>query len=210
MRRTTARVMPVNRDGEVLLLFGCDPLRPDLPYWFTIGGAAEPGETLAEAGARRMLEETGIVVSPDELVGPFHRGFHEFSWNGWDIANDSHFFAVRVDDVSVTFDGLEPMEGERGWVPLGGLEPMEVGNVLDSGWWSPDAMPEQLSNADLPRAARLAVEAVGLWPPTTAGSGAVASRAVPRPSSRRSRARRTSTGAWCPTTSPGRSPTRTP
>ena len=101
----------------------------------------------AEAGAREMLEETGIVVSPDDLVGPYHRGFHEFSWNGWDIANDSHFFAVRVDDVSVSFDGLEPME---------------VGNVLDSGWWSPDAMPDQLSNAELPAVARLAVEAVGL------------------------------------------------
>jgi 8-oxo-dGTP pyrophosphatase MutT (NUDIX family) len=147
MRRTTARVMPVNRDGQVLLLFGCDPLRPDLPYWFTIGGATEPGETLAEAGAREMLEETGIVVSPDDLVGPYHRGFHEFSWNGWDIANDSHFFAVRVDDVSVSFDGLEPME---------------VGNVLDSGWWSPDEMPDRLSNAELPKVARLAVEAVGL------------------------------------------------
>jgi 8-oxo-dGTP pyrophosphatase MutT (NUDIX family) len=139
--------MPVNRDGQVLLLFGCDPLRPELPYWFTIGGASEPGESLAEAGAREMLEETGIVVSPDELVGPYHRGFHEFTWNGWDIANDSHFFAVRADDVTVTFDGLEPLE---------------VGNVLDSGWWSPDAMPEQLSSADLPHVARLAVEAVGL------------------------------------------------
>jgi 8-oxo-dGTP pyrophosphatase MutT (NUDIX family) len=147
MRRTTSRVLPVNRDGEVLLLFGCDPKRPDLPYWFTIGGAAEPGETLADAGAREMLEETGIVVTPDDLVGPYHRGFHAFSWNGQDIANDSHFFAVRLDDVTVSFDGLEPLE---------------VGNVLDSGCWSPDEMPEELSSADLPRMAQLAVEAVGL------------------------------------------------
>jgi 8-oxo-dGTP pyrophosphatase MutT (NUDIX family) len=147
MRRTTARVLPVNRDGEVLLLYGCDPKRPDLPYWFTIGGAIEPGETLAEAGAREMLEETGIAVRPDHLVGPYHHGFHEFSWNGWDIANDSHFFAVRVDDVTVSFDGLEPLE---------------VGTVFDSGWWAPGRMPPELSHPDLPEVARLAVEVVGL------------------------------------------------
>jgi hypothetical protein len=29
IRRTTARVLPVNRDGDVLLLRGCDPQRPD-------------------------------------------------------------------------------------------------------------------------------------------------------------------------------------
>ncbi|MBO0847157.1 MAG: NUDIX domain-containing protein [Nocardioides sp.] len=147
MRRTTARVVPVNRDGEVLLLFGRDPKRPDLPFWFTIGGATEPGETLAEAGSREMLEETGIAVRPDDLVGPYHRGVHEFCWNGWDIANDSHFFAVRLDDVTVSFDGLEPLE---------------VGNVLDSGWWSPRRMPQELASPDLPEVARLAVAAVGL------------------------------------------------
>jgi hypothetical protein len=111
IRRTTARVVPVNRDGQVLLLHGCDPRRPD------------------------------------DLVGPYHRGFHEFSWNGLALANDSHFFAVRVGDVTVRFDELEPAE---------------VGNLLDSGWFAPGALPDALSNADLPEVARLAVAAVGL------------------------------------------------
>jgi 8-oxo-dGTP pyrophosphatase MutT (NUDIX family) len=145
IRRTTARVVPVNRDGEVLLLYGCDPKRPGRRFWFTIGGAAESGETLSEAGARELLEETGIAVRPAQLVGPYHRGMHEFSWNGWDFANDSHFFAVRVDDVTVSFDGLEPLE---------------VGNVLDSAWFAPNAIPRELASHDLPEVARLAVEAV--------------------------------------------------
>ena len=63
-RRNTARVLPVDREGRVLLLHGWDPLRPDDPFWFTIGGAAEPGETLAEAAARELREEAGIVVDP--------------------------------------------------------------------------------------------------------------------------------------------------
>jgi 8-oxo-dGTP pyrophosphatase MutT (NUDIX family) len=147
IRRTTARVVPVNRDGEVLLLYGCDPKRPGLRYWFTIGGGTESGETLRQAGVREMREETGISVQPDDLVGPYHHGLHEFTWNGWDIANDSHFFAVRVDDVTVSFDGLEPLE---------------LGNVLDSGWFPPDGIPGELAHPELPELARLAVRAVGL------------------------------------------------
>ncbi len=147
LRRTTARVVPVNRDGEVLLLFGCDPRRPAHPYWFTIGGATEEDESLSEAAVRELLEETGIGVRPEQLVGPYHRAQHAFSWNGWDIVNDSHFFAVRVDDVTVSFDGLEALE---------------VGNVLDSGWFGPEGLPAEIASPDLPEMARLAVEAVGL------------------------------------------------
>jgi hypothetical protein len=44
MRRTTARVLPIDTDGQVLLLHGWDPHNPESPYGFTIGGAVEEGE----------------------------------------------------------------------------------------------------------------------------------------------------------------------
>ena len=50
--RQTARVLPVDDEGRVLLLHGWDPHHPDRPFWFTIGGAADPGESLRAAGAR--------------------------------------------------------------------------------------------------------------------------------------------------------------
>jgi 8-oxo-dGTP pyrophosphatase MutT (NUDIX family) len=146
IRRTTARVVPVNRDGEVLVLYGCDPKRPEHPYWFTIGGATEPGETLEQAGARELREETGIVVEPDALVGPYHRGRHRFSWNGWDIDNDSHFFAIRLDDVEVSFEGLELLE---------------VGTIWDARWWLPAEVPkDRLASPELPEVLARAVVAV--------------------------------------------------
>jgi hypothetical protein len=49
IRRKTARVLPVNPEGRVLLLHGWDPLRPGEPFWFTIGGAAEGAESMREA-----------------------------------------------------------------------------------------------------------------------------------------------------------------
>jgi 8-oxo-dGTP pyrophosphatase MutT (NUDIX family) len=38
------------------------------PRWDIPKGVAEPGETFADAAARELHEETGLVASPDELV----------------------------------------------------------------------------------------------------------------------------------------------
>ena len=48
------------------------------PRWDIPKGVAEPGESFAEAAARELLEETGLVAAPDELVElgvhPYLRG----------------------------------------------------------------------------------------------------------------------------------------
>lgn len=149
VQRRSARVLPVNRHGQVLLLLGRDPARPDVPYWFTIGGGLEAGETVEEAAVREMHEETGIQAETSQLVGPFHRGTHTFSFDGVDYVSDSTFFAVGVDDVTITFDGLE--EGE-------------IGNVLDARWWAPEELSSgmSLSRLDLPDIAGAAVAALQL------------------------------------------------
>src|SRR3954451_6952561 len=85
VRRTTARVLPVRPDGKVLLLHGWDPLKPQTPYWFTIGGAVNDGETLAEAGTRELREEVGIVLPPESLGDPVATNTIEFVWSGCPI-----------------------------------------------------------------------------------------------------------------------------
>src|ERR1700733_13228139 len=52
MKRRTARVLPVDREGRVLLQLGRELHRRGDRFWLTIGGGAERGETLAEAGPR--------------------------------------------------------------------------------------------------------------------------------------------------------------
>ncbi|WP_435769130.1 NUDIX hydrolase [Nocardioides sp. SYSU DS0651] len=122
-RRTVARVLPVSADGRVLLLLGCDPALPEERYWFTVGGAADPGESLAEAAARELREETGLVVAPSELGAPFGRYEVEFSWNGRAYVNEATLFAVALEETPVSFEGLDLLESQ---------------SIFDARWWTPE------------------------------------------------------------------------
>ena len=70
IRRQTARVLPVDPEGRALLLHGWDPHHPDQPFWFTIGGAADPGESLRDAAARELYEETRMTNVPRTRTSP--------------------------------------------------------------------------------------------------------------------------------------------
>jgi 8-oxo-dGTP pyrophosphatase MutT (NUDIX family) len=148
LRRNTARVLPVDPEGRVLLLHGWDPLRPRDPFWFTIGGAVEHGETLREAAARELCEEAGIVVDPELLGEPFATGPIEFWWGGMHFDQDQTFYAIAMADAAVSFAGQEALEratiDKHGW-----LRPEE----LDGGG-------ERPADPELPRLMRLAVAAI--------------------------------------------------
>jgi len=126
-RRQTARVLPVDAEGRVLLLHGWDPRHPDRPFWFTIGGAAEAGESLRDAGARELREETGIVIDPAGLGEPVAQNIVEFSWAGYQIVQDQTFYAVLVESADVTLDGMDSWERATtdtyGWLSADDLGP---------------------------------------------------------------------------------------
>jgi len=66
--RLTARVVLLDGAGRILLLKGRLPGDPDGPaFWYTVGGGVEDGESLFEAAAREIVEETGLV---DAALGP--------------------------------------------------------------------------------------------------------------------------------------------
>ena len=134
-RRSTARVLPVDAEGRVLLLHGWDPHHPDEPYWFTIGGAAEKGdgevggESLRDAGVRELYEETRIRVDPAALGEPIAQNTIEFSWGGHRILQEQTFYAVLVTSAEVSFEGMDAWErattDKYGWLTaedLGGDE----------------------------------------------------------------------------------------
>ena len=107
IHRQTARVLPVDDEGRVLLLHGWDPHRPEDPFWFTVGGAADDGESLRDAGVRELYEETRIEVHPERLGEPIAQNVVGFSWGGHRIAQNQTFYAVAVGSVAVSLEGLD-------------------------------------------------------------------------------------------------------
>jgi len=95
-------------DNERLLLVrrGRGPAAGE---WSVPGGRVEPGETLAEAVVRELLEETGIEGVCGELVGWVER------------IGDGHHFVILDFHVEV-LEGRSPVAGddaaEAAWVPL--------------------------------------------------------------------------------------------
>ena len=53
--------------SEVLLI-----LRRDVPVWVLPGGGIEPNETAEQSIVREILEETGLTVKIDRLVGRYY------------------------------------------------------------------------------------------------------------------------------------------
>jgi 8-oxo-dGTP pyrophosphatase MutT (NUDIX family) len=126
IRRQTARVLPVDDEGRVLLLHGWDPHHPDKPFWFTVGGAAEGSESLRDAAARELYEETRISVEPERLGEPIAQNAIEFSWGGHRVAQHQTFYAVAVGSAAVSLDGLDEWEkattDRYGWLSAEDLE----------------------------------------------------------------------------------------
>ncbi|MFI9556037.1 NUDIX hydrolase [Nonomuraea endophytica] len=138
LRRFTGRALPINDEGRVLLLHGFDPARPEQPFWFTIGGAAENDETLLDAAVRELYEEAGIAAPAGEFTGPLATGTISFHFAEYAITQDQTFFAVRVTGAEVSFEHMEDVEKDT---------------TLGHRWWSVEeleATDEAVFPADLP------------------------------------------------------------
>ncbi len=136
--RTAARVLPIDRQGRVLLLRGRDPAAPDEVYWFTVGGGLDAGETAAAAAARELYEETGLRLEPATLGAPVFADTTEFGFDGRTYRQDQEFFAVRV-------EAYEPL-------PVV-LDAQEHAAIIGYRWWTPEELATTLETyypPDLP------------------------------------------------------------
>jgi len=97
--RTSARIVLLDEQGCVLLFCGSDPAVTDgsAPrWWFTVGGQARAGETLAEAAARELFEETGLRVPPAAMIGPVWQRDAIIDFNNSVIRSRELFFVYRT------------------------------------------------------------------------------------------------------------------
>jgi ADP-ribose pyrophosphatase YjhB (NUDIX family) len=119
--RGSARLVLVDPTGRLLLFRYHDEHRP--PYWSTVGGRLEPGETYLDAAARELAEETGFAAA----IGPLlHVRSEVFAVARQGPARwTEHYFLVRC-------QGGEPDRAR--WTDE------ERATIRAHRWWSLDEM----------------------------------------------------------------------
>jgi 8-oxo-dGTP pyrophosphatase MutT (NUDIX family) len=91
--RNTARVLLLDPEDRILLM-RARASREAEAYWFTVGGEIEPGETLLEAAAREIVEETGFT---DAQLGPVPwRDEFVLAVRGEDFHFRQHYVVART------------------------------------------------------------------------------------------------------------------
>ncbi|HEV3398091.1 MAG TPA: NUDIX domain-containing protein [Actinomycetes bacterium] len=128
-----------DRHGRLLLVERGHP--PHQGRWSLPGGRVEGGETLAEAAARELREETGLSANVGEIAGVVERiaeGYHYLIVDLWaDLADD----AVPVAAADAAGARLVPLDE----LPEYPLSPGLAGFLAGIGCWPEGAaVPDDL------------------------------------------------------------------
>lgn len=128
-----ATIAAVWRDGRILLVRRAHP--PDAGRWAFPGGRIEPGETIAGAAVRELLEETGIQAEARRVFTAVDVFDHDD-----DGCLRRHFILVAV---LCQWKAGEPVAGddalEAGWFTLAELEGADLALSLDVAQVARDA-----------------------------------------------------------------------
>lgn len=129
LHRRGARVLLVaGAPGEerLLLVRGHDVDQPGRTWWFTVGGGIGAEEEPLAAAVREVAEETGLVLAPDQLVGPVFTRSAVFDFFARTCRQDEVVYLARLpehpDDLGVL--------SESAWTDV------ERASLDELRWWS--------------------------------------------------------------------------
>jgi 8-oxo-dGTP pyrophosphatase MutT (NUDIX family) len=143
-KRPTARLFIFDPDHRLLLIRYRTTPPVDPPYahvksvWFTPGGGVEPNESVREAAARELLEETGLTCPIGEEVAYREQDLTFFQKK---VCVVERYFLVRTENSYVNTEFLADTEDD---------------DVEDVRWFSMDELSAIKEHIDPPRLVSLA------------------------------------------------------
>ena len=106
VERSVVRAVVLDDRDHILLFHTRDPTYPELGTWWELpGGGIEPGETFRAAAVRELAEESGIVVTPDQVGEPGWRRRATFRYRGERRVNNEVVVLVRLAGAGPAVDG---------------------------------------------------------------------------------------------------------
>ncbi len=119
--RLAARILVLDPEDHLLLFRFTPDDRP--PFWATVGGELDPGESYHSGARRELFEETGLDADPG---GPFATRESDFTtFGGEPVHAIEQYFAVRAASRALDFAGHTELERavmrDHRWWPIDDL-----------------------------------------------------------------------------------------
>ena len=122
--RATARVLLINEQNQVFMLkTHFDPEVGLPPRWLVPGGGIDAGEDTRTAALRELYEETGLVVSPEDLGEPVLEASGRWDWAD---GLNYHTYTDTIYELKVQDFKLD----------TSGFTEDELRDVLEYRWWN--------------------------------------------------------------------------